>query len=141
MNHASEESARELARSGTTAVLLPASTFMLRATPPPVHALVDAGATIALATDFNPGTSPVLSMPEAIAIGCSLYGLDPASAITAATAGGAGVLGLDDRGSLDVGSRADFCVLDGGIELVPYRAGHNPVQATFIEGRLVSGAL
>ena len=141
LNHASEESARELARSGTTAVLLPASTFMLRATPPPVHALVDAGATIALATDFNPGTSPVLSMPEAIAIGCSLYGLDPASAITAATAGGAGVLGLDDRGSLDVGSRADFCVLDGGIELVPYRAGHNPVQATFIEGRLVSGAL
>jgi imidazolonepropionase len=143
LNHVSDGGVRALARSETTAVLLPASTFMLHAAPPPVGALLDAGATIALATDFNPGTSPVLSMPEAIAIGCTLYGLDPASAVTAATAGGARVLGLQDRlGSLEVGKRADFLVLDSdGIEFVPYRPGHNPVRATFIGGQLVSGEI
>jgi imidazolonepropionase len=143
LNHVSEDGVRELARSKTTAVLLPASTFMLRATPPPVRALVEAGATIAVATDFNPGTSPVLSMPETIAIGCSLYGLEPSRAIAAATAGGARVLGLRDRlGSLEVGKRADFLVLDSErIELVPYRPGHNPVKATFVAGQMVSGAL
>src|SRR5207247_5094581 len=97
LNHVSADGVRELARSETTAVLLPASTFMLRATPPPVRALVEAGATIAVATDFNPGTSPVLSMPEAIAIGCSLYGLEPSRAVVAATAGGARVLGLQGQ--------------------------------------------
>jgi imidazolonepropionase len=143
LNHVSEDGVRELGRSGTTAVLLPASTFMLRAAPPPVRALVEAGATIAVATDFNPGTSPVLSMPEAIAIGCSLYGLEPSRAFAAATAGGAGVLGLQDRlGSLEVGKRADFVVLESDrIELVPYRPGHNPIKATFIEGQMVSGTL
>jgi imidazolonepropionase len=142
LNHVSADGVRELGRSETAAVLLPASTFMLRAAPPPARALADAGATIALATDFNPGTSPVLSMPEAIAIGCTLYSLDPETAITAATAGGAQVLGLAERsGTLEIGKRADFCVLDGGIEFVPYRPGHNPVQATFIAGQLVSGAI
>ena len=143
LNHVSEEGARTLCRSPTVAVLLPASTFMLGLTPPPARALVDRGASIALATDFNPGTSPVLSMPEAIAIGCSLYRLQPTEAVAAATATAARVLGLEARlGTLEPGKRADFVVLDADrIEMVPYRPGHNPVRATFVGGEMVSGAV
>jgi two-component system, OmpR family, phosphate regulon response regulator PhoB len=68
---------------------------------------------MALATDCNPGTSPVLSMPEAVALGCAVYGLAPLEALAAATANPAWVLGLDDRlGSLEPGKRADLVVLD-----------------------------
>jgi imidazolonepropionase len=95
------------------------------------------GAPLALATDCNPGTSPVLSMPEAIALGCSMYGLAPLEALAAATANPAWVLGLHDGvGSLEPGKRADFVVLDTEeFRRVPYRPGHNPVVATFVGGR------
>ncbi|MCJ7709245.1 MAG: imidazolonepropionase, partial [Chloroflexi bacterium] len=126
--------------AATVAVLLPASTLMLRAGLPPVTELVEAGAAIALSTDFNPGTSPVLSMPEVIGLGCSLYGLQAEAALIAATVNPAWVLGLDrDLGTLEVGKRADFLVLDAAdIAAVPYRPGHNPVAATYIGGALVA---
>ena len=108
-----------------------------------MRALLDGGAAVALATDFNPGTSAVLSMPEAIAIGCTLYGLSPLEAITAATLNAAWVLGLSDAlGSLAPGKRADLVVLDADhVRHIPYRPGHNPVRATLVEGRLVAGSL
>src|SRR5205807_6696423 len=113
LNHVSDEGVRALGAAETAAVLLPASTFMLRATPPPARTLVEAGAAIALATDFNPGTSAVLSMPEAIAMGCASYGLSPSEALAGATRNSAWVLGLSDTlGALAPGMRADFVVLD-----------------------------
>jgi imidazolonepropionase len=104
---------------------------------------VRAGAAVALATDFNPGTSPVLSLPEAIAMACTLYEIPPAAALIAATLNSAWVLGLADRlGTLEPGKRADFLVLDGeDFVQVPYRPGHNPVRAAFVGGRLVAGSL
>jgi imidazolonepropionase len=122
--------------SGTVAVLLPASSFVLGATRPPVEALRAAGAALAVATDFNPGTSPVCSMPEAIAFACTSYGLEPLEALTAATANAAFVLGLDDRlGTLEVGKRADVLLLEeAGFAYVPYRPGHDPVLATIVGG-------
>src|SRR5207302_4826836 len=66
LNHVSAEGVRALAEGDTAAVLLPASTFALQLTKPPAAKLLEAGAPLALATDFNPGTSPVLSMPLAI---------------------------------------------------------------------------
>jgi imidazolonepropionase len=108
-----------------------------------VAGLLDAGAAVAIASDFNPGTSPTLSMPEVIALGCTLYGLPPLGALTAATVNPAWVLGLSDRlGSLEPGKRADFVVLDSDeFRMVPYRPGHNPVRATFVAGRLVAGGI
>jgi len=143
LNHVSEQGVAALGAAETTAVLLPASTFMLRATPPPARELIDAGAAVALATDFNPGTSAVLSMPEAVAMGCTLYGLSPLGALAGATRNAAWVLGLSDGlGSLEPGKRADFAVLDGDrVRQAPYRPGHNPVRATFTGGRLVAGSL
>lgn len=136
LNHSDTEGVGALGEGGTASVLLPSSTLMLRSPAPPVGQLRDAGAVLALATDCNPGTSPVLSIPEAIAVGCSLYRLPPLEALVAATANAAWVLGLHERlGSLVPGKRADFAVLEGSdFRSVPYRPGHNPVIRTFLAG-------
>lgn len=138
LNHLSEAGIAALGRGGTAAVLLPTSTLLLRASPPPVDALLGAGAVAALATDCNPGTSPVTSMPEAIAVGCALYGLAPNEALVAATANAAKVLGLAPaHGTLSVGARADLLVLEGdGFRHVPYRPGHDPVIMTVVGGEV-----
>jgi len=143
LNHVSATGISALGGAeGTVAVLLPTSTLFLRAAPPDVRGLLDAGAAVAIATDFNPGTSPVLSMPEAIATACSLYGLTPAEALVAATANAAAALGLaGTRGTLAPGRPADLVVLDGdAFRQVPYRPGHNPVRHTFADGRRIGGA-
>jgi imidazolonepropionase len=125
---------------GTVAVLLPTSTLFLGSSPPDVRRLLDAGAAVAIASDFNPGTSPVVSMPEVIATACSLYGLRPLEALAAATVNAAVALGLADRGTLAPGRPADLVVLDGdAFRMVPYRPGHNPVVRTFVDGERVGG--
>ena len=140
LNHLSDAGVAALGEGSTAAVLLPSSTFTLRAAPAPVAALRDAGAALAIATDLNPGTSPVCSMPETIAMACSLYGMTPLEALTAATANAAWVLGIDDRaGTLESGKRADFVLLDGpSFAHVPYRPGHNPVVTTVIGGEPIA---
>jgi imidazolonepropionase len=142
LNHVSPAGIEALgAAPGTVAVLLPASTLSMRASPPDVRALIDAGVAVAIATDCNPGTSAVLSMPEAIGVACSLYGITPLEALAASTANAAWVLGLADRhGTLAPGYRADLVVLDGdAFRHVPYRPGHNPVVHTYVGGRRVGG--
>lgn len=141
LNNVSGEGVRALGSAETVAVLLPASTFFIRATPPSARALIDAGAAVALASDFNPGTSPVLSMPEVVAFACTLYGLSPHEALSAATVNPAWVLGLSDRlGMLAAGMRADFLVLEGdAFRQVPYRPGHDPVLHTYVGGKRVGG--
>jgi imidazolonepropionase len=138
LNHAGSEGLAALAGAGASAaVLLPASTFFLRAGSPAARDLIDAGAAVAIATDCNPGTSPVCSMPETLAMACTLYGLTPLEALSASTANPAWVLGLHDRlGTLVPGMRADFLLLEeASFAQVPYRPGHDPVVATFIGGK------
>jgi imidazolonepropionase len=142
LNHVSPLGIAALGDAPTTvAVLLPTSTLFLRAAPPDARALVSAGAAIAIATDCNPGTSPVVSMSEAIAVACSLYGLAPLEALAAATVNPARALGLEAaHGTLSPGKRADLLVLEGdAFRQVPYRPGHNPVRHTYIGGRRVAG--
>jgi imidazolonepropionase len=142
LNHVSATGIAALgAAPATVAVLLPTSTLFLGSSTPDVRALLDAGAAVAIATDFNPGTSPVLSMPEAIATACSLYGLRPLEALAAATVNASAALGLaPERGTLSPGRPADLVVLDGdAFRLVPYRPGHNPVVRTFVDGERVGG--
>jgi imidazolonepropionase len=139
LNHAPPEAARALATGGTVGVLLPASTLMLGTPSPPIDELGRAEAPLAVATDFNPGTSPVLSMPEAVALACAHYRLAPLQALLAATANAAWVLGLHEAlGSLAPGRRADLIVLDGPeFRMVPYRPGHNPVVEVVVGGEAV----
>ena len=142
LNHVSPTGIAALGGApGTVAVLLPTSTLFLGSSPPDVRALLDAGSAVAIATDFNPGTSPVLSMPEAIAMACSLYGLRPLEALAAATVNASTVLGFaPERGTLAPGRPADLVVLDGdAFRMVPYRPGHNPVVRTFVDGERVGG--
>lgn len=125
----------------TVAVLLPTSTLFLGASPPDARTMLSAGAALAIATDLNPGTSPVSSMPEAIAVACALYRLTPLEALAASTLNPAWVLGLSEmHGTLSVGKRADLVVLEGnGFRQVPYRPGHDPVLHTFVAGRRIGG--
>jgi imidazolonepropionase-like amidohydrolase len=80
-------------------------------------------------------------MPEAIAMACTLYRMDPRSALVAATATPAWVLGLDDRlGRIETGLRADLILLDEpDVAMIPYRPGHDPVVATFVGGERLFG--
>ncbi len=95
---------------------------------PPARELADAGAICVLATDCNPGTSPVASMPLIVGLAVRRYGWSVREALLAMTLNAAYVLGRSDElGSLEAGKRADVLVLDGPVEHVPYRFGHNPV--------------
>jgi imidazolonepropionase len=136
LNHCSPKGVAALASGETVAGLLPASTFLLRGTPAPASALREAGIPIALATDANPGTSPVVSMPEVIALAAGVYEVPPLEALTAATLNPAWVLGLADRlGTLEIGKRADVVLLEApSFAHVPYRPGHDPVVATVVGG-------
>ena len=102
-----------LARAGSVAVLLPGSYYSLRQDrAPPVAALRAAGVPMAVATDLNPGTSPLRSLRLAMNMACTLFGLTPLEALRGATVHAARALGLDDRGRLAPGLRADLALWD-----------------------------
>jgi imidazolonepropionase len=127
-----------LAAAECAAVLLPGAEFLGAEHTPPARALADAGAICVLATDCNPGTSPVASMPVIIGLAVRRYGWSVREALAAATLNAAWVLGLHaDRGSLEVGKRADLVVLDGPLEHIPYRFGHDPVAVVIQGGEVV----
>jgi imidazolonepropionase len=116
-----------LAAAECGAVLLPGAEFLGAEELAPGRALADAGAICVLATDCNPGTSPVSSLPVVIGLAVRRYGWTAREALAACTLNAAWVLGYDDRGSIEVGKRADLVVLDGPVEHIAYRFGHNPV--------------
>ncbi len=128
----------EMAETGVFGVLLPGTSFGLPSLHfAPARKMIEAGMCIALASDFNPGSSTSESIPMMIAIACSFLHLSPSEAIAAATYNPAFVLGRDHEvGSLETGKRADFLVL--GCEdyrEIPNRFGTNPVAKVYIEGK------
>ncbi len=133
----SETGIRALAASDTVAVLLPATmVFLGRRQQAPARRLVEAGAAIALATDFNPGSSPTVSLPLVMALGVSQLGLRHAEVVHAATVNAAAALGLaGDRGQLAPGFRADLvaCAVTDWRE-VAYWLGENLVTAVWTGG-------
>ena len=124
-----------LAAADCAAVLLPGAEVMGVEHAAPARELADAGAICVLATDANPGTSPIVSMPLIVGLAVRRYGWSAREALLAATLNAAWVLRRSDAsGSLEVGKRADVLVLDGPLEHVPYRLGHNPVAIAFVRG-------
>ena len=103
---------RALAGSDVVAVLLPASALFLDRPMPPARALLDAGAIVALATDFNPGSSFTTSLPLVASLACTQLHMAPEEALAALTTNAARVLGLTDRGRIAPGLRADLLLLD-----------------------------
>jgi imidazolonepropionase len=107
-----EETLRQLRKAGVQPVLLPGSVFALgRSQYPPARTMVELGLAIVVATDFNPGSSPIASMPFILSLACLQMGLTPAEALSAATVNAAWSLGLGQRvGSLEAGKQADFLI-------------------------------
>ena len=109
VEHSSDAGVRAMAQSGSVAVLLPGAFHVLRETKlPPLDALRANGVPMAVATDCNPGTSPLLSLRQAMQLACTHFRLTPEEALRGATVHGARALGLADRGVLRAGMRADF---------------------------------
>jgi imidazolonepropionase len=140
LEQASAEDAAVLGNSTTVATLLPGSVFHLALERyAPARMLIDEGAAVALATDFNPGTSPTVSMPMVIGLACRMMHMTPAEAIVAATVNGAYALGLQDRiGTLEAGKNADLILLDAhDYRELSYWFGMNPIATTIKRGRVV----
>jgi imidazolonepropionase len=122
--HLTDADVAALTDSGTVATLVPGAEFSTRSRYANGRRLLDAGATVALATDCNPGTSFTTSMPFAIALAVRECGLTPAEAVWATTAGGAAALRRSDLGRIRVGARAHLAVLDAPDHVhLAYRPG------------------
>jgi len=135
--HLSQADVDALAASSTVATLLPGAEFSTRSAYPPARRLVDAGATVAIASDCNPGSSYTTSMPFCIALAVREMHLTPAEAVWAATAGGAAALRRDDVGVLAPGRRADVLALDApSVVHLAYRPGVDLVHRVWRAGRL-----
>ena len=133
-----EDTLAALKKAGVQPVLLPGSVFCLRRTEyPPARAMVTAGLAIVLATDFNPGSSPVASMPFMLSLACLQMALTPAEALTAATINAAYSLGLGaEIGSLETGKQADLLIHEiGDYRELAYFAAAPLRPRVFIAGR------
>ncbi|MEV4689018.1 imidazolonepropionase [Microbacterium sp. LWH3-1.2] len=131
----SDDDVHALAGSATVATLLPGVEFSTRQPYPDARRLIDAGATVALASDCNPGSSFTSSMPLMIALAVREMGMTPAEAVWAATAGGAKALRRDDVGALAPGMRADLVMLDAPTRVhLAYRPGVPLVHTVWVGG-------
>src|SRR5262245_39073026 len=136
--HLSNEDVEALAGSSTVATLLPGAEFSTRSPYPDARRLLDAGATVALATDCNPGSSFTSSMPFCVALAVREMRMTPSEAVWAATAGGARALRRTDIGRLAVGTRADVIVLDAPSHVhIAYRPGVPLVRHVLHNGVLI----
>jgi imidazolonepropionase len=136
--HLTDDDVDALSSSGTVATLLPGAEFSTRSPYPDARRLIDAGVTVALATDCNPGSSYTSSMPFCIALAVREMGMTPLEAVRAATAGGARALRRTDVGWLGRGSRADLVVLDAPSYVhLAYRPGVPLVHQVFRGGLLL----
>jgi imidazolonepropionase len=137
--HAGPEEIAAMAAAGVTAVLLPGTSYTLGSAYAPAKAFLEAGVTVALATDFNPGTCHCENLQMAVSLACQGMRLTPDQAMYAATMGGATALRRQDEvGSLEVGKRCDFIVLASASRSeLPYHFGVNLVNDVVVGGRLV----
>lgn len=140
LEYLDDEGAKALAMAGTVAVLLPGAFYTLREKQlPPMEALRKHGTKIALATDCNPGTSPLTSMLLTLNMGATLFKMTVEECLVAATRNAADALGiLEETGTIEVGKSADFTLWDieRPAELV-YRIGFNPIHSRVFRGRSI----
>ncbi len=138
----SDQGIRRLAEADTVAVLLPATTFCLMGDRyAPARRLIAAGAAVALASDFNPGSCPVNSLQIVMGIACRQLKMTPAEAISAATINAAHAIGRAGAvGSLEVGKQADLVIFDApNYQYLMYRFGANLAETVIKSGRVVKG--
>ncbi len=138
LTHLTKADIEALSGSRTVATFLPGAEFSTRSAYPNAKALFEAGATVAIATDCNPGSSYTTSMPFCIAVAVREMGFSPERALMAATRGGAAALRRTDIGGLSLGMRADFAVLNAPSYIhLSYRPGVDLVDSTWVAGQNV----
>jgi len=143
MDHVNDADTRELARRDTIATLVPGANYFLGLEKfPPARTLIDAGVAVALATDYNPGSSPTPSMPFVLSLACTHMKMSPAEAISAATINGAWALRLGERkGSIEPGKDADLAVFEADdYREIPYWFASNRCAFTILNGTLIASA-
>ena len=136
VEYATEADARAMAAAGTVAVILPGAFYTLRETrAPPVAAFRAAGVAMAVATDCNPGSAPMVSLTLAMNMACTFFRLTPEEALAGVTVTAARALGLADRGRIAAGQRADLAIWEAGhpAELA-YRIGATPLHRRIFAG-------
>ncbi len=138
LEYLSPQGIAAMAAAGTVAVILPGAFYTLRETQaPPIAALRAAGVPMAVATDLNPGSSPMASLPLAMNMACTLFRLTPEEALLGTTVHAARALGLADRGRIAPGLRADLCIWDADHPAeLGYRIGATPLHQRIFGGRL-----
>lgn len=137
MDHVNSEDVKQLANHDTVATFVPGANYFLGLKSyPDARRLIEAGVPVALATDYNPGTSPTISMPMAMSLGCTQMKMSAAEAVTAATINGAWALRLADRkGSIEPGKDADLAIFDvEDYREIPYWYGANHCRMTVLNG-------
>ena len=137
IEYANEEDVKALAAAGTVAVVLPGAFYTLHETQlPPIQHLRDHHVPIALATDCNPGSSPLASLLLSLNMACTLFRMTPEEALAGITTHAASALGIKDAGTIEAGKRADFCIwnVEHPAELA-YRIGFNPLQKRIFGGQ------
>jgi len=142
LEYTNEAGITALAAAGSVAVLLPGAFYTLReSTLPPIEAFRRHGVALAVASDLNPGTSPLLSLRQAMNMACTLFRMTPEEALRGTTVHAARALGLSDRGTLAPGQRADFVIWDAAhpAELC-YWIGGALARQVFVAGRRSAGA-
>ena len=137
LEYATEADASAMAEAGTVAVLLPGAFYTLHETqPPPIDAFRTHSVPMAVATDLNPGSSPMHSPLLAMNMACTLFRLTPEEALAGVTRHAAQALGLTDAGTIAPGMRADLAVWDAEHPAeLSYRFGHRPLHARYFGGR------
>jgi imidazolonepropionase len=141
MDHVNQDDIPQLAERDTVATLVPGANYFLGIKEyPNARRLIDAGVPVALATDYNPGTSPTISMPMAMSLACTHMKMSPAEAVAAGTIGGAWALRVADRkGSIEPGKDADLAVFEvNDYREIPYWFGANHCAATILNGVVAS---
>ena len=136
LEYADAADAAAMAAAGTVAVVLPGAFYTLRETQrPPIDAFRAAGVAMAVATDLNPGSSPMNSLLLAMNMACTLFRMTPEEALAGATRNAARALGLSDAGTIEAGKRADLAVWDAGHPAeLSYRVGFNPLYRRYYKG-------
>jgi imidazolonepropionase len=138
MDQVDDSDIAQLARSQTVATLVPGANYFLGHQYPPARKLIDAGVPIALATDYNPGSSPTASMPFVLSLACTQMKMSPAESIVAATINGACALNLQHKkGSIESGKDADIAIFDvNDYREIPYWLAANHCSNTLLNGHL-----
>jgi imidazolonepropionase len=137
MDHVNDDDILSLSKADTVATLVPGANYFLGLKEyPKARRLIDAGVPVALASDYNPGTSPTVSMPMAMSLACTHMKMSPAEAVAAATINGAWALRVAERkGSIEPGKDADLAVFDvKDYREIPYWFGANRCSMTILNG-------